>query len=501
MKLQQLLASLNVAYQVFTSNNFADNHISAIVSNANFATKNSIFVGLLGAKFDGAIFSEQAIANGATVLLFDEKSNYNYQDLLNKHNIAVVVGDAKMLLSCLLPKFYCNLPQNLYAITGTNGKTSVVSYICQILGLLQKKSASIGTVGIQTNFSCNFTDNFLATNLTTPDLASLYHNLALLKQHQVDDVAIEASSIGLEQNRLANLPFSVGCFTNFSQDHLDYHGDMQNYFASKMLLFKQLLKPNDFSILNADIEQYTQIKEVCQNNNLSISTYGKNFADLQLLGFHNSQITWQYQQNQYLASFLPQGDFQAYNFLCALLAVSKRYNISHQQMQFIAHNLASITAPQGRMQLVATLSNQAKIFIDFAHSPDGLLNVLISAKKLSHHKLLVLFGCGGNRDASKRPQMGKICSDLADLTIVTDDNPRLENASEIRQQILQGCNLAKTVEIANRQTAILQAIAMLQPNDILILAGKGHEKYQIIGNQSLPFDEEQIVLNALKSYA
>ena len=240
---------------------------------------------------------------------------------------------------------------------------------------------------------------------------------------------------------------------------------------------------------------------MCQNNNLSISTYGKNFADLQLLSFHNSQITWQYQQNQYLASFLPQGDFQAYNFLCALLAVSKRYNISHQQMQFIAHNLASITAPQGRMQLVATLPNQAKIFIDFAHSPDGLLNVLTSAKKLSHHKLLVLFGCGGNRDASKRPQMGKICSDLADLTIVTDDNPRLENASEIRQQILQGCNLAKTVEIANRQTAILQAIAMLQPNDILILAGKGHEKYQIIGNQSLPFNEEQIVLNALKSYA
>ena len=495
MKLAKLLAKINLHYRFFT-NNASDIEVSAIVSNANFATQNSIFVGLLGLKFDGASFSEQAIKNGAKVVVIDEKSAYNYQDLLLKHQINIIVGNAKMLLTALLPQFYHNLPANLYAITGTNGKTSVADYIRQILGLLQKKSASIGTIGIKTNFEC--AGDFLQTNLTTPDLASLYHNLALLKQQECDDVAIEASSIGLKQNRLANLPFSVGCFTNFSQDHLDYHGDMQNYFASKMLLFSGLLRSNDFAILNADIAEYAKILPVCQKNHLQVATYGKNLADLQLISFENHQLVWQYQQQQYIANFLPQGQFQAYNLLCALLAVAKIHHLSPDQMQFIANNLSSIKAPQGRMQLVAS-HHQAKIFIDFAHSPDGLLNVLSSAKKLANHRLLVLFGCGGNRDVAKRPLLGRVCSDLADLVIVTDDNPRLENASEIRQQILQGCDLSKTIEIADRQIAIKQAIAMLLPGDVLILAGKGHENYQIIGTQYLPFDEEQIVLNAISS--
>ena len=495
MKLTQLLAKINLPYQLF-ANNVSDIEVSAIVSNANFAIQNSIFAGLLGAKFDGASFSEQAITNGAKVIVIDEKSAYNYQDLLLKHQVNIVVGDAKMLLMALLPKFYCNLPANLYAITGTNGKTSVADYIRQILGLLQKKSASIGTVGIKTNFEC--AGDFLQTNLTTPDLASLYHNLAILKQRGVDDVVIEASSIGLQQNRLANLPFSVGCFTNFSQDHLDYHFDMQNYFASKMLLFSGLLGSDDFAILNADIVEYEKILPVCQKNHLQVATYGKNSADLQLISFENNQLVWQYQQQKYVANFLPQGQFQVYNLLCALLAVVKKHRLFAQQMQFIAVNLSKIQAPQGRMQLVASY-NQAQIFIDFAHSPDGLLNVLSSAKKLANHRLLVLFGCGGNRDVAKRPLMGQVCSDLADTVIVTDDNPRLENASEIRQQILQGCDLGKTIEIADRKIAIKQAIAMLLPGDVLILAGKGHEKYQIIGTQYLPFDEEQIVLNAISS--
>jgi UDP-N-acetylmuramoyl-L-alanyl-D-glutamate--2,6-diaminopimelate ligase len=493
MQLTQILSKIDINYKLFT-NHSSQNEISAIVSRADFAIKNSIFVGLLGLKIDGASFSEQAIKNGASTIIVDENSNYCYQHLLQKHQINIIVGDAKKLLMALLPIFYHSLPRHLYAITGTNGKTSVVDYIRQILGLLKKKSASIGTIGIKTNFECK--SDFWQTNLTTPDLASLYHNLALLKQQGVDDVAIEASSIGLEQNRLANLPFSVGCFTNFSQDHLDYHGDMQHYFTSKMLLFSDLLTAKNIAILNADIAEYQQILQVCHKNNLQVASYGKNIADLQLISFINNQLMWQYQQQKYVATFLPQGQFQAYNLLCALLSVSKKHNISANQMQFIASNLSKIEAPQGRMQLIG-IYNQAKIFIDFAHSPDGLLNVLSAAKQVSHNRLLVLFGCGGNRDIAKRPLMGKVCSDLADVVIVTDDNPRLEDAGQIRQQILQGCNLAKTIVIANRQTAIKQAIAMLLPNDILILAGKGHEKYQIIKNQYLPFDEEKIVLNAI----
>jgi UDP-N-acetylmuramoyl-L-alanyl-D-glutamate--2,6-diaminopimelate ligase len=282
------------------------------------------------------------------------------------------------------------------------------------------------------------------------------------------------------------LKIGLGAFTNFTQDHLDYHGKMEEYFNCKMLLFKEAVCDDGIAVLNADIPEFTKIKEVAAMRGLRIFEYG--FCQPS----SNHQLI-----NAIEESGLA-GDFQKANLLCALTAVIAYYQLDKKQTQFLLNNLDKIQPAQGRMQLVATLKNNAKIFIDFAHTPDALQNILSTTKKLPHNRLIVLFGCGGDRDKSKRPQMGKIASDLADLVIISDDNPRCENPAEIRKEILSGCDLAKTIEVENREIAIKQSITMLKENDILILAGKGHEKYQIIGEQKLPFDEEEIINNYLE---
>jgi len=489
MKLKQLLANCPVDYQILSDGDFV---VSGLFNNANFANKNSIFFGIIGAKHDGANFSQQAIANGAKAIVIDYRSNFAIDQL---KNIVVIKSNVRELLDYLLPIFYCDLPVELYAITGTNGKTSVADYFRQLMGLLNKKAASIGTIGIKTNFACNI--DFTDCGLTTPDLATLYHNLFLLKQQQVEAVAIETSSIGLHQGRLGKLPFNSGCFTNFSQDHLDYHGSMEAYFASKMILFSTILtkQANSFAILNRDEHKYQQIANICTQNNLSIITYGKHQnSDFRLISFAENIVVWSYLQTTYRHNFVVKGDFQAYNLLAALAMIASK----HQLNNISDLDFAKIKAPSGRMQLVASY-NSADIFIDFAHSPDGLENALKSARSLvgNDGRLLVLFGCGGNRDTSKRPLMGEVCCRLADVVIVTDDNPRLEQPAEIRSAILLGCQPHKTIEIPDRQTAIYRAVAMLMPKDVLILAGKGHEQYQIIGDKYHHFDEEQLVQNAI----
>jgi UDP-N-acetylmuramoyl-L-alanyl-D-glutamate--2,6-diaminopimelate ligase len=251
---------------------------------------------------------------------------------------------------------------------------------------------------------------------------------------------------------------------------------MEKYFDCKMLLFKKAVCDAGIAVLNADIAEFEKIKKIAQDRGLKIVEYSAKNSTL---------------ENNYLP-----GDFQKANLLCALTSVISYYQLDEKQTQFLLNNLDKIKPAEGRMQLVAT-KNDAKIFIDYAHTPDALKNVLETAKKMSHNNLYILFGCGGDRDKSKRPQMGKIASNLADFVIVTDDNPRTENAAEIRKEILSACDLSKTTEIENRFDAIKQAISRLQANDILIVAGKGHEKYQIIGTQKFEFDEDKIINNFL----
>lgn len=502
MKLEKILKLIKTEIEV--SENLSNElEIVDIEIDSRLAKSGSAFFAMPGKSQNGSKFIQDAIKNGAKLVVAR-----NFDGLeINEDIVTIKCDDLFALLVEFLKVFYSPLPSNIYAITGTNGKTSISEYARQILQLFGKKSASIGTLGV----ICDDVSSEILqkSSLTTPDIVSFYKNLAILKENLVDDVFIETSSIGLEQKRIAGLDIGVGGFSNFTQDHLDYHGSMEEYFRCKMLLFKEVLQDGSVAVLNSDIPDFENILEICQNKNQEIVTYGfrssvldgesnKNIKFTEIKAQDSGQkVTFQIGEKSYEINLNIAGEFQVFNILCALAMVLSKHEMSDENLRKVLKDFDKIIPASGRMQKVATLANKAQVFIDFAHSPDALENVLKMARNVAKSRLVVLIGCGGDRDPKKRPIMGKIACDLADLVIVTDDNPRTENAADIRSEILDNCDSVKTIEIANRKDAIEASINMLQENDILVLAGKGHEKYQIIGDEKFEFDEEKIVKDAI----
>lgn len=484
MKLSKILSQVKTKFNIAGS--LDDIDFTDIALDSRLVKNGSVFFALDGKTQKGEKFIDDAVKNGAVVVVSRQVTK----------NFTIVTDDPFALLVEFLKIFYYPLPANIYAITGTNGKTSTAEFTRQILGFLGKKSASIGSLGTITDVVEFKSD--VASDLTTPDLVSIYKNLYNLKKAGIDDVAIEASSIGLEQGRVAGLDIAVGAFTNFSQDHLDYHQSMQNYFDCKMMLFESVLSNQGVAVLNSDIFEFEKIKKICEIRKIKIIEYGFKARDLCLKNIkqkNNStlEIVFEFRKIPYSFNLSLIADFQAFNALCALGNILAKFALSDEELKNLLLKFPILCAAPGRMQLVATLENKAQIFIDHSHKPDALENVLKVAKKITKSRVLVLFGCGGNRDAKKRPIMGKIACDLADIVIVTDDNPRNEQPQAIRAEILVGCDNKKTIEIDNRKVAIEKAVKMLQDGDVLILAGKGHEKYQIIGETKFEFDEEEIV--------
>ncbi len=497
MNLQKILKKISHNYQVFGNmQNLESLEFDDVSIDSRKINENTVFFGLIGKKNDGANFLPDVVNLGSKVAVISQKSNFDFQSFLKKNpqNI-VIIGDVFEILIEFLKIIYHPLPKNIYAITGTNGKTSTAEFTRQILQFLNKKSASIGTIGV----SCDeeIKHNFEVSNLTTPDIISLYKNLVILKKFGIDDVAIEVSSIGLDQRRMAGLQIDVGAFTNFTQDHLDYHQNMQNYFECKMILFEKIVQKNGWAVINSDIKEYAEIKKICQKNQLRIIDYGFEAQALKLIKIENQKVDFLYNQQQFSFTTKINGDFQIFNILCALGNILAKYNLSNQEIAELIKNFDNLHSALGRMQKVCEYLG-AKIFIDFAHSPDAVENVLKLAKNIAKNRVIILFGCGGDRDAKKRPIMGEIACKNADLVIITDDNPRSEDPALIRQEILQKCDKSKTLEIADRKIAIAKAIEILQNGDVLIVAGKGHENYQIIGSQKFEFNESQIIKNAIK---
>lgn len=488
MKLSQILSQVKTDFSLPEGVLIDSIAIEDIAIDSRLVKKNSVFFALPGKINDGSKFIASALTNGAAIAISENAEN------------SIKSSNPFQLLVEFLQIFYAPLPANIYAITGTNGKTSSAEFTRQILQFLGKKSASIGTLGVMCDDEIK--DHLQNSSLTTPDIVSLYKNLYNLKKFAVDDVALEVSSIGLEQGRIAGLKIDVGAFTNFTQDHLDYHKSMVEYFRCKMILFSNILQKNGAAVLNSDLEEFAEIRKICVEKKYNIIEYGFKARELRLQKIeqieNGQKVFFEFRQKNYQFELSVSGNFQVFNALCALGNVITKYNLTELQLQNILPNFNQLQPALGRMQRVAILPNQAQVFIDFAHSPDALINVLKLAHQISKARVLVLFGCGGDRDAKKRPIMGGVANELADFVIVTDDNPRSEKAENIRAEILTYCDRTKTVEIDNRKTAIETALTMLQPNDILILAGKGHEKYQIIGTTKFEFDEESIVKNALK---
>ncbi len=461
-----------------------EQNITGITADSRQVKPGYLFAAISGVASNGADFIPSAIANGAIAILCD--NNITCPD-----NITVITHtNTKLALALLAANFYQLQPEVIVAITGTNGKTSIAYFCTQIWQLLGKNSASIGTLGIATNQGIA---NSAAGFMTTPDPVKLHEILAVLHAEGVTNLAMEASSHGLDQYRLDGVHIKAAAFTNITRDHLDYHGNFENYLQAKLRIFD--IMHEGVAVINADLPESDKIITLCQNKNHKILSLGKGGKYIELYDItptsNGSQIAFSVMGRLYTVNTHLIGEFQAYNLLTALALVAG----CGANIDEIVATLEYVAAVPGRMQGVRINNDFARIYVDYAHTPDALEKVLLVLRPYTEAKLWVVFGCGGDRDKGKRPQMGEIAAKLSDNIIVTDDNPRSENGADIRRQIIAKCPNAK--EIADRREAIHYAINNMGKDDILLIAGKGHEKTQIIGNEKFDFDDVLVAKEAI----
>lgn len=439
------------------------------------------FFAIKGNKYNGNDYINIALANGAKIAFTDQIN------IANETNI-YYLEDARLGFALAASILYPNHPNYMMAVTGTNGKSSVVSYVRQILSLLGKNSCSIGTLGIESNRQLNI-DN--SSNLTTGDALFIRKTLNHLYQNNIDYVALEASSHGLEQHRMGDLKFNSVAFTSFSQDHLDYHPNIDSYLNAKMKLFYDHLSQGGEVVLSDALTEYNKIIEKLKQHGIKYSAIGT-YGDIKIKSIEESiqhqKISYLWNKAQYDFSTEIIGSFQVYNILIAAKLVSNM-GVNIAEINPILSKLQAVT---GRLQRVTKAKSSYHVFVDYAHTPDAIEKSLQELRKLlqNNGKLLVIFGCGGDRDRSKRPIMGHIASQIADIVVITDDNPRTENSGSIIKEIMIGAPQALVIQ--DRKDAITQIIASLAKGDILLIAGKGHENYQIIGTEKLPFSDIEI---------
>lgn len=444
-----------------------------------------LFAALSGSRTDGARFIEDAVKRGAVAVL----GSPDVGDTVKSLGVQFIpVGNPRQALARLAADFYPLQPSTIAAVTGTNGKTSVAAFVRQIWAFQGRKSASLGTVGIESPFG------HVRLGHTTPDPVRLHAEIARLKERGVDYLSIEASSHGLDQYRLDGLKISAAGFTNLTRDHLDYHGSFENYLAAKLRLFSELVQSSGAAVINADAEHANYFVGASRRRNLRVLAVGRNGADLRLTaqspkaGGQLLGIT--YAGREYRIALPLAGEFQAAN---ALVAAGLAISVGDRGDAVFAA-LETLKGAPGRLEFVARTKDGAPIFVDYAHTPDAIETVLKSLRPHIRGRLHILFGCGGDRDRGKRPLMAKAAAQFADDVIITDDNPRSENPAAIRKEALAGAPAAK--EIAGRAEAIREAISALAPRDALVIAGKGHEDYQIIGNEVQPFSDRMEAIKA-----
>lgn len=449
-----------------------------------------VFFAIKGEHFDGNNYIDAALQNKAAVVFTDNPA-YQKERVIYIDNIRLALAIASSMI-------YPKLPENLMAVTGTNGKTSVAYYAQQIIAKLGSNSASIGTLGIISSkpLDSPALKAHSDSGLNTPDPIVFRQVLQTLEEENIQNVIFEASSHGLHQNRIGDVKVSSAGFTSFSQDHLEYHKTMQDYLEAKMLLFTNNLASNGEAIINSETLQLDFILNFLQQRNIKYTTVGTN-GELKIVrckqSLHGQNIECEFNGKSYSFYTNIIGSFQATNLLIAAKIVVN----TGFKFEDIISVIPAIKPVPGRLQRVTDEKNDFQVFVDYAHTPDALEKSLQELKIIKHPegKLVVVFGCGGDRDSLKRPIMGKIASTIADIAIVTDDNPRTEDAGKIRQEIIMGAPMLN--EIAGRENAINNAIANLKKNDILLIAGKGHEDYQIIGNKKHHFSEVEVASKAL----
>jgi len=458
--------------------------IAGVTADSRKAKAGFLFVAIAGAKADGAYFAKQAAAAGAVAVAAEQRP-----DGLPDGVAFIQVSNARRTLALASANFFARQPKTIAAVTGTSGKTSVAAFTRQIWTALGLQAASIGTVGVVSPKGERY------GSLTTPDPVELHRTLAQLAGEGVTHLALEASSHGLDQHRLDGVRIAAGAFTNLSRDHLDYHPTLEAYLAAKLRLFETLIAPGGTAVIGVDDCYAGQVVEAANKRGLKILTVGEHGDDIRLLGGaidgFAQVVSIAHGGRNYKVKLPLVGGFQVQNAAVAAgLAIATG---AAPERVFAA--LEKLTGAKGRLELVGA-RNGAPIFIDYAHKPDALAKALAALRPYTTGKLVVVFGAGGDRDTGKRPIMGRIAVENADRVIVTDDNPRSENAAAIRAVILAAAPGAS--EIGDRAEAIRAGIADLKAGDVLLIAGKGHEVGQIIGERTVPFSDHDAVAAALQ---
>jgi UDP-N-acetylmuramoyl-L-alanyl-D-glutamate--2,6-diaminopimelate ligase len=462
--------------------------ISGLASDSREVKPGYLFAALPGLNTDGARFIQDALERGAAAILMLPGAK------LQGGSAAVIEDrDPRQRLALIAARFYGLQPKVAVAVTGTNGKTSVASFVRQLWTGQGRKAASLGTVGVVTPSGTR------ALKHTTPDPIELHATLAGLAKQGVTHLALEASSHGLQQRRVDGVSFAAGAFTNISRDHLDYHASFEDYFAQKLRLFTELLPPGAAAVIDVDSEAGMRVAAMSQARGLKLISVGRGGESLRIVaaeidGFGQTLVI-EHGGKRYDVRLPLVGAFQASNALVAAgLAIA-----TGGQAATVLPMLVSLQGARGRLDLAGTAPGGAPIFIDYAHTPDALAKALDALRPYVDNRLIVVFGCGGDRDKGKRPEMGAVAVAKADLAIVTDDNPRSENPAAIRQAILAAAPGA--VEIGDRAEAIATGVAKLERGDVLLVAGKGHETGQTIGTTVTPFSDHDAVQAALKREA
>ena len=436
--------------------------ISGLSTNSKKIKKNFIFFAIKGNKVNGEKFIKDSINRGASVIVCSK--NFKIKD---SNVLTIKTNNIRHFLSETASKFYKLKPKNIIAVTGTNGKTSVADLFYQILRNNNLNAATIGTLGIKYN------DKIIKTNLTSPDTITLHKSLYFLKKKKIDNVIIESSSHGLDQKRLHHINFKGAIFTNFSQDHLDYHKNMRAYLNAKLILFKEILKKKSTIITDKEIKTFLTIKKISKKKKLNLLDISQDLKKIKRIPLY------------------PESDFRIKNLAMAIKATK----LCGLKEKSIYEKIKKIKDVKGRLELIKNFPNNVKVFLDYAHTPDALNEAIKSLKVNYGNNISIVFGCGGDRDKKKRSLMAKIANNNCKKIYITDDNPRNENPKKIRDKLLKYIFKDKTFDIGNRSLAIKKAIQNADTNEVILVAGKGHEEQQIYKNKILKISDKKIIKN------
>lgn len=437
----------------------------------------TIFGAFEGARVNGEDFIPAAIAAGAIAVVARPEA-------VVEGAVHIAARDPREAFARAAAQFFAPFPPTCVAVTGTNGKTSTVEMVRQLWRMQGHHAASIGTLGVTT------ADERVVTGLTTPDIVTFLSNVAGLAREGVTHVAFEASSHGLSQYRTEGLPVRAAAFTNLSRDHLDYHGDMASYLTAKLRLFSEVLADDGAAVVWIDDPHADRVMDLARVRGNRLITVGEHGETLRLVGREPSllgqALTIEAEGATHKVQLPLIGAYQAANALTAAGLVLA----TGGTLAATLAGLARLQPVRGRLERAVILANGAPVYVDYAHTPDALEAAIAALRPHAEGRLIVVFGAGGDRDNGKRAPMGEVVAAQADVAIVTDDNPRTEDAPQIRAQVLAGAPNA--TEIGDRRAAIAAACAMAQPGDIVLIAGKGHEQGQIVGDMILPFDDVQV---------